>query len=381
MNLPPTIPAPSNTPQLRDKSDLARLLGRLSVLYRVFDKNSSTALTDDGFIANAFAGSANISEILEKSPTDNDYGELLPHVRNWRRGANSPWISVTPLWLWAIVECVKRCRAGEKGVGLALIDNAQLAVSRDARQVFYAMERDEIRDDYFASQWSNDPQEILIFGVLPRKAIISQVLLTDIIPHLPPFFFESPNHPRAIENICWKNVQTWDRFYPAHGKLLSSLQRQCNTTSPYSHGEMAYDFACSLMKPKWQEVTDEILQEGQEAGDEISFSREMEALSHKMFAMNFDTTGLPRSREDVDVESRASMELNELSTMIRTLAGKIASWGIDWSKDVDDSAWKEVQRAIIWHTKERQSEVIDQLGEFLGCEDESSVWCSDDEAD
>ena len=108
----------------------------------------------------------------------------------------------------------------------------------------------------------------------------------------------------------------------------------------------------------------------------------MEALSHKMFAMNFDTTGLPRSGEDFDSESRASIwKLNELSTMIRTLAGKIASWGIDWSKDVDDSAWKEVQRAIIWHTKERQSEVIDQLGEFLGCEDESSVWCSDDEAD
>ena len=371
MNLPPTIPAPSNTPQLRDKSDLAHLLRRLSVLYRVFDKNSSTALTDGGFIPNAFAGSANVSEILEKYPTDNDYGELLPHVRNWRRGANSPWISVTPLWLWAIVECVKRCRAGKKGVGLALIDNAQLAVSRDAGQVFYAMERNEIRDDYVASQWSNDPQEILIFGVLPRKVIISQVLFADIIPHLPPFFFKFPNQRRAIENICWRNVQTWDRFYFTHGELLSSLQRQCNTTSPHSHGKMAYDFACSLIEPIWQEIT-----------KEINWNRETEALYHMMFAMDFDTTVLPRSGEDFDSESRASIrKLNELSTMIRTLAEEIASWGIDWSKDVDDSAWKEVQRAIIRHTKERQSEVMDQLGELLGSEDECSVGCSDDEAD
>ena len=350
MNLPPTIPAPSNTPQLRDKSDLAHLLGRLSVLYRVFDEKSSTALTDGGFIANAFAGSADISEILGKYPTDNDYGELLPHVRNWRRGANSPWISATPLWLWAIVECVRRCRAGEKGVGLALIDNAQLAVSRDAGQVFYAMERNEIRDDEDACQWSNDPQEILIFGALPRKAIISQVLFADIIPHLPPFFFTSPNHSRVIKNICWGDVRKWNRFIFAIRELLSSLRRQCNTISPHSHGKMAYDFACSLIEPKWQEIT-----------NELSWTRETETLSHMMCAMDFDTTVLPRSGEDFDSESRASIrKLNELSTMIRTLAGKIASWGIDWSKDVDDSAWKEVQRAIIRHTKERQSEVIDQ---------------------
>lgn len=378
MKLPPTIPSPSNTPQLEEKSDLAGLLRRLSLLYRVYDEGSSTVLTDDGFIANAFAGSANVSEILERYPTDDDYRELLRHVRNRHRGANSPWISITPLWLWAIVECVKRCRAGEKGVGLALIDNAQLALSRDVQQVFYAMERNEIRDDHLASQWSNDPQEILIFAALPRKAIISQVLFADIIPHLPPFFFKS-HHCRAIENICWRNVRTWDRFYFAHNELLSSLQQHRDATSPHSHGKRAYDLARSLIEPKWQEVTNDILEEGQEAGEEIIRSRDKEALSHKMFMMRFDTTAL--TAEDFDVEAQASMKLNELTTIIRTLAGKIASWGIDWNKDVDGSAWKEVQHAIIQCTKEAQSEVIDQVGELLGCEDELNEWGSSDDSE
>lgn len=75
------------------------------------------------------------------------------------------------------------------------------------------------------------------------------------------------------------------------------------------------------------------------------------------------------------------MKLSELSAMIRTLAGKIASWGIDWSKDVDDSAWKEVQREIIWRTDIGQLRVINQLMNILGCEDEFSGWSSGDEAD
>ena len=381
MKLPPTVPPPSETPRLisRSKSDLADSLRRLSVLYRVFDKDSPTSLTEAGFVANAFLScSANLSGILEKHPTVDHFEEIRAHVRNWTHGVGSPWISVTPLWLWAIVECVRRFKAGKEEVGLALIDPAQLSISGDARKVFYAMERDEIRDNLTARQWSNDPQEILVFGAIPRKAIISQVLFADIIPDLPPFFFKSSSDGCVIQNIVWRHDQKWDRFSHAHQKLLSSLHKRSNTLSPESHGKAAYDLACSLMEPKWKEVTDAILEEGQEAREEIVWNRELEALSHKVFAMGFDTT----SSDDFDMEDRASMKLSELSAMIKTLAGKIASWGIDWSKDVDDIAWKAIQREILWCTKDRQSKAIDDLRNILGSDDEfPGTWSSGDDSE
>lgn len=354
------------------------MLEQLSVLYRVFDEDSPTALTEDGFIANAFSHSANLSEILEQHPR---FGKILQHVRNWNRGADSPWISVSPLWLWAIVECVRRFRAGKKEVGLALIDSTQLSISGDARKVFYAIERDEIRNDRTACLWSNDPQEILVFGAIPRKAIISQVPLADIIPNLPPFFFKFPGRC-VIRNIAWTDVQTWDRFLYAHRQLLSSLCKRRWFNTPESHGKAAYNLAHALVEPKWKEVTDAILKEGQEAREEIDYDREMEALSHKMSEVGFDTTG--SESDDSDMEERASTKLSELSAIIGTLAEEIASWGIDWSQDVDDIAWKAIQREINWCTKDRQSKVIDDLMNILESDDEfPGRWSSSssDEAD
>jgi hypothetical protein len=376
-NLPPTQSPLFALPRLSTRNDFPEMILRKTFLFRVFDAQSASAFDDRGFTAHRFRQTSYTTDsILSMSPTASDRGEAAKmHIRNWYHGFGSPWISTTPLWLWAVMECVKRVRSGKEEVSLAVIDISQLEMEGTRRKVFYGMEL--VQEDMLAKNWTNTPQEILVFGVIPRVAIISVASSDEIIQNLPRYFFKSLVEPTTIAQLIWPHETDWQWFERAQRNLWNNLG-ECGPTTPMCHAEASHRLAFAMIRPRWDAFIEEIVRDSEDSFQEYKqlyyHNKQMEALSHKAFMASV-TWELPQFNEihehPEDQYYAAEQHLQKLSKVVNRLAGKIASWGFDWSKDVGDGAWKVVKATILVKKGEKFRKATGRLQFLL---QESDEW-------
>lgn len=380
-DMPATLPPPkrisSTLPQLVANTtppQMVQRLSRLSMLFRIFDEGSASTLSDSrGFVAHKFRDITDIDKVAKLLPTSNDRNrESLQHIRNWKHGQESPWVSTNPLWIWAVMEGVRRVRRNCRGVMLAIIDISKLDVlDTPARKVFYGS---ELVNNRTAQDWANNPQEILVFGVIPCTAVISRIALSDIIPALPGFFSRSLIRPLRDHSdiIEWSSTR-WSWFQEANASLLqTTLPLWCRKKSPEHHGLTACDLALALMRNTLESTKESIVGSAIEAretyDDEESFNCTMESLSHKLFTTYIHWNN--REIDDLDLHEQydeAIRVVEEIMSFVRKLAGKIASWGLDWAQDdLDGSkAWKEVQMTIALKVQEEEYKIMTLISAIL----------------
>ncbi len=144
--------------------------------------------------------------------------ETTTHIRNYDRGLHSPWISLTPLLSWAILEATRRFVLFKKtNVRIAIIDPKKISQfdspvlrqsEHESRRIFFGVELldrgpSTSDEDKTAMMWMNNPQEVLVHAWIPAEAVLSDVDFVEAISCARDWFFlpeKEGNIERASES-------------------------------------------------------------------------------------------------------------------------------------------------------------------------------------
>ncbi|CAE6434373.1 unnamed protein product [Rhizoctonia solani] len=200
------------------KEELDSLMSQTRFLYRVFTSDCRSPRISQGFVAHKYRNNVDMIDVAQLLVDDNTRDVSgLSHIENQE---NSPWISTTRAWDWAMWKLMS---PNEKmaGARVAVIDllhfpelqlqtpgaaNRQLPSERFHGQIIHALEainRAELQDSSAKSlnaktvqrarDRANSADEVLVYAVIPSSAIVSTFNLQDIMPSIPPHFTPSPS--------------------------------------------------------------------------------------------------------------------------------------------------------------------------------------------
>ncbi|KAH8112956.1 hypothetical protein DFH11DRAFT_1511172, partial [Phellopilus nigrolimitatus] len=125
------------------------------------------------------------------------YAELVSHL-DWTTRSGSPYVTTSFSFFWCLWEAVRRYRLGVKhGVEIAVIDARKVRTrARTALEVLRGVEGDKQDKAYWKwYRFALDSQDVLVFGAIPGDAIYASIPLTQILPHLPAYFFKEDVSP------------------------------------------------------------------------------------------------------------------------------------------------------------------------------------------
>ncbi|KAJ4490299.1 hypothetical protein J3R30DRAFT_3276971, partial [Lentinula aciculospora] len=210
-------------------------------LFRIYTPKSLPAVEDDSifFVGarfnNIFAPRTPIiSEMYPSSSCASlvetaTYEDCVQHL-SWETRSRSPYISATFSFSWAIWDAVRRFNNGVKhDVEIAVIDAA--ALSGKAATTLQLLRRSPSSDSRHPrhSRWcrfAQESQSVLIYGFVPRSAVLASVPLRTVLQNLPSYFLKNPanlqnrlppiNSPLGI-------ILAWDSI----GQKNASFRRFC----------------------------------------------------------------------------------------------------------------------------------------------------------
>lgn len=376
--LPPVKYPTTRPPQLSTRAGkLAEMIAGRTVVFRVFDDNSEAPLTEHGFVASHFAkdrDSIDVQSILS-SLTNTDHSHITNHIsRRPEDILDSEWVSTTPVLLWALMEAVKRVREGKTGVGLAVIDIRNIKWSPlHQRKIYYGF---ELTTDPHARRLTNNPQEILIHGIIPQKCIVSLTPFSEVLEALPSFFFTRDfletnqfSSSRTVDDLAFTTRRLYPKFRRSwYGDAVRSLMRRgssfdvhCKNCSVLEHAKAAYSLAYAFIRPLWMQT---LLFFSSSEHSTISCSEGRDHLlrlcpgferANLGFVGTLDIQGVSyvgftshttQIGGAIHSEAYLHSAIRYVTSILRVIAGNIASLGIRWSEDVDDQAWNLIAREI-----------------------------------
>ncbi|KAJ3813692.1 hypothetical protein EV368DRAFT_82595 [Lentinula lateritia] len=387
-------------PDLRDVPlhEYEDLLNAAPFVFRVHDELAHVKHTlSNDFIAREYVGesSGNIvdNRLNRELPLNFDAFKvqyaIKAHIRNFFKvrnpDTNCPWISTTPLWTWAIGEAIKRSST-MKDVKVTIIDLRKLLKfdrslpgnASDRRMVFYGMELLHLTNqthDAYASEWTNHPQEILVYGVIPASTIVNTIsfgLLGVPIAFAPESrLLESPLPPWYFQGFTNKDVVIWEysrtaEWYSGSEGVRASLLRNFKCWAETRHDGDASGLMDEIASTAFRFAEFLVLRKGQfreaiESARKAARGWEMDAEDDlverlqrtKLRDRAPSVDGLSASSEvgDSDEFPREQILKNvrELWERVMGMTWIIAIWGLE---DLDDTHWDILQTQIMHHARD-----------------------------
>ncbi|KIK66700.1 hypothetical protein GYMLUDRAFT_910866 [Collybiopsis luxurians FD-317 M1] len=268
-------------PNIRDipTREFQTMLKTHPFLYRVHDNRSYVSYTQHGFIAREYVNKTEVEirhnvlrNVLPLNFKDSTLRlSVKEHIRNFNRrklpdkGSICPWISASPLWTWALGEAVERNRMDINDpdraqiIRVSVIDLRKLLEyekSLGGRVVFYGMELLHLtqqRYDEKAPRWTNTPQEIMVYGMIPRSAVVNTITfaepfstMTRLSPNgpnlplpLPSWFYQNYAVSENMHHILWPRCR-WDYWYCGDHRGDGMRTLLLNNFKSWSESRMHY---------------------------------------------------------------------------------------------------------------------------------------------
>ncbi|KAG9122377.1 hypothetical protein FRC07_001291 [Ceratobasidium sp. 392] len=225
-------------PQLQnqDSERLRERTNKTRFAFRVFDKQSQGTYDEEaGFIAAAFCN----GQAIEAPPLD-PHVSVVSHVN--RAYTNSPWISASRQWDWAVWEmCRRQQRFGNNtDIRIAVIDVHALTPNskRPFRgQIIHALQfLNPLKLDGLLKtleNFANIADELLFYGIIPACAVVSVVRREDLMCYV-------PGHDTG-----WLKSTS---FRDAHWAMRRDWLSRINW-NPNSYSRECANLALSLLRP------------------------------------------------------------------------------------------------------------------------------------
>ncbi|KAJ3504701.1 hypothetical protein NLJ89_g7795 [Agrocybe chaxingu] len=180
------------------ETDFDKLVAQNHFLFRVYTPRERSPFddeTDPFFIAPRF------NELVARSPVDlpdikfpetavGSYADVARHM-DWTTKATSPYISTSFSFSWAIWEAVRRFHVGvKKDVEIAIIDAGALGGRAATAVQLLKKSSPKQRDEQFWKwyRFSKDSQTVLVYGMVPRPAVLASIPLLQILRKMPSYF-------------------------------------------------------------------------------------------------------------------------------------------------------------------------------------------------
>ncbi|KAJ4467190.1 hypothetical protein C8J55DRAFT_526333 [Lentinula edodes] len=352
------------------------LLNASPFIFRVHDELAHVKHTlSNDFIAREYVGESSRSIVDDRLnrelPLDFDAFKvqytIKAHIRNFFKvqnpDTNCPWISTTPLWTWAIGEAIKRSST-MKDVKVTVIDLRKLLEFDRSLHL-----TNQIHDAY-ASEWTNHPQEILVYGVIPASTIVNTISFGSLGVHvafapesglldspLPPWYFRGFTNKDVV---IWKYSRT-AKWYSGFEGARVSLLRNFKCWAETKHDGDASGLMDEIASTAFRFAEFLVVRKGQ-FREAIEIARK-EARGWEMDAEDDLVERLQRTKlrdraPCVDGLSVSSDEfpreqilknVRDLWERVMGMTWIIAIWGLE---DLDDTHWEILQTQIMNHARD-----------------------------
>jgi hypothetical protein len=216
-----------------------KLIEHNRFLFRVYTPKSRPSAQDPFFLGAKFEhedelpdytdadaddsdASSDISGTTAASATAASYDDVIKHL-DWTKRSTSPYISTSFSFAWAVWEACRRYRNGVKhDVHIAVIDaHALLGRAVTALELLRQGHPDRRHKDHWKFyRFASEAQDVLVFGCIPKNAVLSSVPLLSVLPHLPSYFLNS-NTPA-----------TGSKVFNAKEELYAT--KRANAKSPFN---------------------------------------------------------------------------------------------------------------------------------------------------
>ncbi|PPQ71252.1 hypothetical protein CVT26_010994 [Gymnopilus dilepis] len=196
--------------------DFDTLIKANRFLFRVYTPKERSPFEDD---TDPFFVAPRFDEQVARSPVDvpkirfseaviGTYDEVARHL-DWTTRATSCYISTSFSFSWSIWEAVRRYHQGvKKDVEIAVIDGTALG-GRAATAIRLLQKSSlEERTEQFWKwyRFSEDSQSVLVYGMVPRAAILCSIPLLQILRKMPSYFLNSDIqtiHGNPLDQVAW----------------------------------------------------------------------------------------------------------------------------------------------------------------------------------
>ncbi|KAG9121862.1 hypothetical protein FRC07_002002 [Ceratobasidium sp. 392] len=225
-------------PQLQnqDSERLRERINKTRFAFRVFDKQSQGTYDEEaGFVAAAFCK----GQAIEAPPLD-PHASVVSHVN--RTYTDSPWISASRQWDWAVWEmCRRQQRFGnDTDIRIAVVDVYALTSNskRTFRgQIIHALQfLNPLKLDgslKTLENFANIADELLFYGSIPAHAVVSVVRREDLMCYVP-----------GHDTGWFKSTSFRDAHWAMRRDWLSRIN-----WDPNSYSLQCANLALSLLRP------------------------------------------------------------------------------------------------------------------------------------
>ncbi|KAF8902555.1 hypothetical protein CPB84DRAFT_1846207 [Gymnopilus junonius] len=185
-------------------------------LFRVYTPKERSPFEDDTepfFVASRF------DEQVARSPIDlpkvrfseaaiGSYAEVARHM-DWTTRSSSSYISTSFSFSWSIWEALRRYHQGvKKDVEIAVIDATALGGrAATAVQLLQKSSLAERTEQFWKwHRFSQDSQSVLVYGMIPRTAVLASIPLLQILRKMPSYFLRSDIqtiYGNPLDQVVW----------------------------------------------------------------------------------------------------------------------------------------------------------------------------------
>ncbi|KAF8173705.1 hypothetical protein BJ912DRAFT_70984 [Pholiota molesta] len=196
--------------------DFDSLIKSNRFLFRVYTPKERSPFGDD---TDPFFVAPRFDELVSRSPVDppnvkfsepmvGSYAEVARHME-WTTRTSSSYISTSFSFTWAIWEAVRRYHIGvKKDVEIAIIDSPALGGRAATAIQLLKKSSPEERTEQFWKwyRFSQDSQSVLVYGVIPRPAVLASIPLLQILRKMPSYFLHKDIQiidGNPLDQVAW----------------------------------------------------------------------------------------------------------------------------------------------------------------------------------
>ncbi|KAF9078497.1 hypothetical protein BDP27DRAFT_1396797, partial [Rhodocollybia butyracea] len=209
-------------------------------LFRVYTPKYPPAVQDDSvfFVGARFDNFApqtpNLEEMYDGLSGGSlietaTYEDCIQHL-SWETRSRSPFVSATFNLGWAIWDAVRRFNIGMKhDVHIAVIDASSLSGKAVTTLQLLRHSPSKNLKHPRHSRWcrfAQDSQSVMIYGFVPRSAVLASVPLRTVIQNLPSYFLKTPSNSQITFDLPLNMIFAWDFM----SKRDTNFRRFCQET-------------------------------------------------------------------------------------------------------------------------------------------------------
>ncbi|KDR77064.1 hypothetical protein GALMADRAFT_139090 [Galerina marginata CBS 339.88] len=196
--------------------DFDSLITSNRFLFRVYTPKERSPFADDTepfFLAPKFDDQVarspiDLPKIKFSEPLIGSYAEVARHME-WTTRTSSSYISTSFSFSWSVWEAVRRYHQGiKKDVEIAVIDATALGGrAATAVQLLQKSSLAERNEQFWKWQrFSQDSQSVLVYGMIPRTAVLASIPLLQILRRMPSYFLRNDIqviHGNPLDQVAW----------------------------------------------------------------------------------------------------------------------------------------------------------------------------------